>query len=202
MPIKCFVLLLLALLILPLGCAKKTEPVKAYYYTNCHEPLAYLHSRGSGSGKAIASSALQGSVISGIATAIVGAITGNLRPVGILAGVAAGGAVGGIAGGVGQYSEQQKQDNQHMAKYMEEIDGDISNMDIVGAAATASKQCYMRAFNNLTEEMRAGRITPASSGARFTEISAGIKEADQLLGTQSDLAALNSEYAAATADKP
>ena len=194
---KYLAILLFILLILPLGCAKKTEPVKAYYYPACHEPLAYLHSRGSGSGKAIAGSALQGGVISGIATAIVGAITGNLRPVGILAGVAAGGAVGGIAGGVSQYSAQAKQDNQQMAKYMEEIDGDISNMDIVSAAATASKQCYTRAFKSLTEEMRSGRITDASSDQRFTEISAGIKEADQLLGIKPDFAAMDSEYAAA-----
>ena len=188
---------LIGTLLMPLGCAKKTELVKANYYPKCHEPLAYLHSRGSGTGKAIAGGALQGGVLSGIATAIAGAIMGNLRPTGILAGVAAGGAVGGIVGGVGQHSAQEKADNQRMAKYMEEIDGDISKLDIVGAAATASKQCYQRAFASLTQDMRSGAISPSAAGPRFTEITAGLQESDQLLGERTDLNALNSEFAAA-----
>lgn len=186
---------LLALLLLP-GCAKNTETVKAYYYPSCHEPLAYLHSRtgGGATGKAVAKGAIQGGVISGIAAAIVGAITGNLRPVGVLAGVAAGGAVGGLVGGVNQQQSIDKEDNQHLAKYLEEVDGDISNMDIVQAAATVSKQCYAREFKSLTEEMREGRIEGSAARARFTEIEAGTKEADQLLGVTPDSATMLKEF--------
>lgn len=190
-------LMLVLLLIFPGGCAKKTEEVKVHYYPKCHEPLAYVHSRASGSGKAIAGSAIQGGVISGIAAAIASAITGSLRPVGVLAGVGAGAAVGGLVGGLNQHSNLEKEDNQHLSQYLEEIDGDINNMDIVTAAATVSRQCYSRAFTALTQEMREGKIDGATATARFEEIQAGTKEADQLLGVTPQTAVMESEFNAA-----
>lgn len=193
-------LLLLSILLFTSACAKKTETetVQAHYYPACHEPLAYLHSRTAGTtGKAIASGAIQGGVISGIASAIIGAITGNLRPVGVLAGVAAGGAVGGLVGGVNQHQVSEREDNQHLSKYLEEVDGDISNMDIVQAAATVSKQCYAKEFTALTSEMRQGRIEGSAAQARYTEIAAGTKEADQLLGITPDLDSMLKDFDAA-----
>lgn len=192
------VLFLLLILLFTTSCAKKTEDtVQAHYYPSCHEPLAYLHSRTGGTGKAVATGAVQGGVISGIATAIVGAITGNLRPVGVLAGVAAGGAVGGLVGGVNQHQNIERADNQHLAKYLEEVDGDISNMDIVQAAATVSKQCYAREFATLTREMREGKIEDSAALARYTEIVAGTKEADQLLGEKLDASVMQNQFDAA-----
>lgn len=186
--------LLLILVLISAGCAKNTEQVKAHYYPKCHEPLAYLHERTAGTGKAVAGSIVQGGVISGIAAAIAGAITGHLRPIGVLAGVGAGAAVGGIVGGASQHANLEKADNQHLAKYMEEIDGDISDMDIVTAAATVSKQCYSRAFTKLTQEMREGTIDNQTATARFEEIAAGTREADKLLKLNPDLNQMEREF--------
>lgn len=199
MRIKMLVFCMSVLMLLPAGCAKKTETVHVHYYPSCYEPLGYLHQRkGENTGKAVAAGAIQGGILSGIATAIAGAITGNLRPVGMLAGVAAGGVVGGVVGGVNQHNVSEKEDNQHLSKYLEEIDGDISNMDIVTAAATVSRQCYAKEFNILLKNMREGKLDKNAAVARYTEIETGTKEADQLLGVTPDLPAMQSEFNAAS----
>lgn len=183
---RALLILTICLLAFPLGCSKKTPdgPVKAEYYPDCHEPLAYLRDRASGTGKRVAVGAAKGGVISGIATVIASAITGNLRGVGVLAGVAAGAAVGGVVSGVGSSDEIEKEDNRRMSKYLEEIDGNIDGLDLKTASATVSRQCYNRAFAALKTDLRERKISVAAARARFGEIVAGENEAAQLLKEQ------------------
>lgn len=172
------VISLATLLATTTGCAKKSEPTVVDYYPTCHEPLAYLHQR-NGTGHAIASGAVQGAVISGIAAAIIGAISGGIRPVGMLTTIGVGATLGGATGAMA--SPQDKEDNAHLASYLEQIDGDIDGLDIVGAAATLSMQCYNREFKQLLEGMKEHNITEEAAQARFKEIIAGREEAAQLL---------------------
>ncbi len=178
---------------LPLGCSKKTPdgPVRAEYYPDCHEPLAYLRDRHSGTGKRVAMGAAKGGLISGIATAIAASITGNFRAVGVLAGVAAGAAVGGIVAGT---SGEDKEENIRMNKYLEEIDGDINDMDFTQASATVSRQCYNKAFAALKTDVRAGKIGVNAARDRFREIVAGEDEAAQLLKNQPQNAEMEEEF--------
>lgn len=199
MSIRKLLIPLLILAALYCGCAKKTAPIKADYYPACYEPLAYLHDRVKGTGGAVATRAAQGGVISGLATLIVQAITGNLRAAGVAVGTAAGAAVGGLVGGASHYDEIQKRDTRHLSKYLDEIDGDvdISNMDLKEAAATVSRQCYKKAFRELIQQTRDGELSSQAARARFEEIAAGDKEASQILETPSSAEEMAGEFAAA-----
>lgn len=188
----------LCCVMLACGCAKKSQPdpVKVEYYPACHEPLAYLEQR-SHVGSSVASGAMQGGVISGIAAGIIGAIAGGIRPAGILTSIGVGAAIGGVAGGVGGGSAQQKEDNAHLAAYLEQIDGDITGLDIVSAAATVSMQCYDREFRLLLDEVKAHSLTQSAAEARFEEIVAGREEAAKLLSKPADTETLQEEFLAA-----
>ena len=196
---RSILILTICLLVCPLGCSKKTSdgPVKAEYYPDCHEPLAYLRDRSSGVGKRVAVGAAKGGVISGIATVIASAITGNLRGVGVLAGVAAGAAVGGVVSGVSSSDEIEKEDNKRMSKYLEEIDGDIDGMDLTTASATVSRQCYNRAFDALKTDLREKKISVAVARSRLNEILAGENEAAQLLKEQPQDRIMEDEFESA-----
>lgn len=196
------VLLVVMAIVYATGCAKKADPVRVQYYPGCHEPLAYLQQRGSGAGSAAAGGAIQGGVISGIASAIVGAITGGINGVGMAVGVGVGASLGGTMGAIGSASEQQREDNKHLAAYLEQIDGDIEGLDIVSAAATVSRQCYNREFVHLLAGMRDKSITGAAARGRFDEIMAGEEETAKLLGRSADTARLQAEFdEAARGDK-
>lgn len=181
-------LIILTVLLLTGGCARKTEtePVVAYYYPACHEPLAYLHQRSqSSTGRAIAGGAVQGGVISGIASAIIGAIAGgSFRPAAVLASVGVGAAIGGVASGVSQSSVDEREDNKHLAAYLEQIDGNIEGMNIIQAAATASRQCYGKEFKMLLTSLDSMPENVARK--RLGEILAGREETAKLLDIPSD----------------
>lgn len=196
---RAITIFMICILALPLGCAKKTPdgPVKAEYYPDCHEPLAYLRDRHAGTGKRVATGAAAGGVISGIATVIASAITGRVSGVGVLAGVAAGAAVGGIASGAGTADAIDKEDNRRMSKYLEEIDGNIEGLDLKTASATVSRQCYNRAFATLKTDVRDGKMSVAAARARFNEIVAGEDEAAQLLNEQPQGLIMEDEFESA-----
>lgn len=187
------------LLIIAAGCAQKsTDKVVANYYPQCHEPLAYLNSRhGGGTGSAVARGAIQGGVISGIAAAIYGAIAGGLRPAGILGSVAAGAAVGGLVSGVNNSQNYSKEDEKHLAMYLDQVDGDITGMDLLTAAATVSMQCYNKEFRQLLANMKNRDISPIAAQNRFKEIVAGRDEAAKLLKINPDNETLRNEFSQA-----
>lgn len=181
------------------GCAKKPvqeDIVTANYYPACHEPLAYLKQRHEGTGSNVAKGAIQGGVISGIASAIVGAIAGNMRPAAILTSVGVGAVIGGGASAMTQ-APGQREDNKKMAEYLEQIDGDISGMDIVQAAATVSMQCYGREYKKLLDDLQ--EMPDDAAKQRLAEILAGREEAAKLLHQQADNATYEQDFQKATA---
>lgn len=192
-------LLVIATSICASGCASNSTPdtVKVHYYPACHEPLAYLHQRHGGTGKAAAKGALQAGVISGIASAIIGAIAGNISGTGVAVSVGVGSALGGTMGALNRSSVQQREDNQHLAAYLEQIDGNIEGLNIVTAAATVSRQCYNKEFKMLIDGMENGSITAEAAKSRFGEIAAGEEEAAKLLNQPANTAQLQTEFARA-----
>lgn len=178
------------------GCARTSTHVSrdVVYYPKCEEPLVYLASRGNASG-AVAKGAATGAFISGITTLIAGAISGRLDPLGLAGGVGAGAVVGGTLGGV-DHSADSKADTRQMSLYLEEIDGDISDIDTVEkAGATLARQCYGNAFNKLLGQMKTREIQRDAALARFDEILAGMREADGYLGAETNFEPMKKEFA-------
>lgn len=197
MKISCGIcsLALIASLGLGAGCSQKAAaPVQVQYYPACHEPLAYLHQRSSGAGRAIAGSAMQGGVLSGIASAIIGAIAGGINGTGVAVSVGVGSALGGTMGALHSKNAQQREDNRHLAAYLEQIDGNIEGLDIVSAAATVSRQCYNREFQKLLASMKDKSITLQAAQSRFREIETGERESAQLLKQPCNAAELQAEF--------
>lgn len=186
--------LLAAIVGLEAGCARQTAPVQAQYYPVCHEPLAYLQLRSNGMGSAVAAGAVQAGVLSGIASAIIGAVAGGINGTGVAVSVGVGSVLGGTVGAINRGSARQREDNKHLAAYLEQIDGDIEGLDIVSAAATASRQCYHREFQQLLVGIKNKTITPEAARSRFNEIETGERESTQLLRQPSDDARLRTEF--------
>ena len=59
-----------------------------------------------------------------------------------MAGAVVGGATGGVAGtmagNIYARKQQEADDNRRLASYLQDLDGDISNLDLAGAAARTS----------------------------------------------------------------
>ena len=86
-------------------------------------------------------------------------------------------------GNIYAQKQRQRDDNQRLASYLQDIDGDISDLDITGAAARTSLQCYDQQFALLLKDIRAKAIDRETAAKRFAEISSGREEAIALLGT-------------------
>lgn len=169
----------LMLAMLP-GCASSygVQNTPVNYYPACYYPIQDLREREHDVTKGTAGGALIG--------ALGGALLGLLATGGKWEGAAVGGATGGVAGTMmgNAYATRQHEldDNRRLARYLQDIDGDISNLDVVGAAAKSSLQCYDKNFQVLLTEIRARKITREAAQQRFAEISAGREEAIALLG--------------------
>lgn len=174
-----FLAALLALPALP-GCASKygEQKTAVNYYPACYQPIQDLRSRENDVAKGTAGGALIG--------ALGGALVGLLASGGKWQGAVVGGATGGVAGTMvgNMYARKQQEadDNRRLASYLQDIDGDISNLDVAGAAARNSLQCYDRQFAVLIADIKAKTITREAAQQRFAEISSGREEAIALLG--------------------
>lgn len=169
----------LALAVLP-GCASKygEKKVTVNYYPACYKPIQDLRDR--------ENDVTKGTVAGAAIGAVGGALLGFLSSGGKVEGAAAGAIAGGVAGGVtgNLYARKQKEadDNRRLASYLQDIDGDISGLDIDGAAARTSLQCYDKQFNVLIADIKANRISRAAAEQRYGEISAGREEAILIMG--------------------
>lgn len=178
------------------GCASKSAHVSRdiVYYPSCEEPLLYLADRG-GTTQAVAKGATTGALITGITTLIAGAISGRIDPIGVVGSVGAGAVVGGAIGGANN-SVNNKNDTRQMSLYLEEIDGDITDIDTVEkAGATLAKQCYGKAFTSMLKKMETREISQEAALARFDEILAGMREADTYLDESTDIESMKKEFA-------
>lgn len=137
-----------------------------------------------------------GSVLGLMGGVVVGALSGKAE--GIIVGAVAGAVAGGMIGSVYFEHSRIEEDNKRLYAYLESIDGNISGMDVVTAAATSSLQCYDREFNMLVAAMREKKIDREAAAKRFAEISSGREEAINILGEISKYGRdLNQEYAEA-----
>lgn len=124
-----------------------------------------------------------GSVVAG---AVLGAVIGGIatgKPQGALAGAVAGGLAGGLAGYALAKQQKIKDDNQRLASYLQDMDGDISGIDRVAAAAQVARKCYDNQFQMALAAFKEGRMNRAELDDRYKEIKSGTMEANQILGT-------------------
>lgn len=191
---RCLTVLLMAFMIG--GCASKygTSKTVAHYYPACYRPIQDLRAHEHDVAKGTAGGAAIG--------ALGGAALGFLLSGGKWEGAVAGGVTGGVTGALVGHSVASRQkevdDNKRLAGYLQDIDGDISNLDVVSAAARTSLQCYDQQFASLLSDIKARRISRDAAQKMFAEISSGREEAISLLGNAVNTGRdLNQQYQAA-----
>jgi outer membrane lipoprotein SlyB len=166
------------------GCASKygEQITTVKYYSECYQPIQHLRDAEKEFNNKVA-----GSIVAGVLLgAVAGALTG--KPQYIIAGALAGGVVAGAAGYAKAKRDQIKDDTQRMASYLKDLDGDISGLNAVTAAASVARQCYDKQFDKAVEDFKAGRMTRAELNERHQEIRSGGVEASTILGTVVDSA--------------
>ena len=138
------------------GCASKYGPQKTSvnYYPACYGPIADLRNNEHGTAAGTAT----GAVIGALGGALVGLLATGGKWQGAVVGGATGGVAGTMAGNMYARKQQEADDNRRLASYLQDLDGDISNLDLAGAAARTSLQCYDRQFNQLVAAIRARQI--------------------------------------------
>ena len=161
------------------GCASKygEQKTAVNYYPACYAPIQDLRDREHDVAK--------GTAVGGIVGALGGALVGLLatgKAEGAVMGAAVGGAGGLVAGNIYASKQHQADDNVRLASYLQDLDGDISNLDVAGAAAQTSLKCYNQQFQALLAAIKSRAITPQAAQARFAEIMSGREEASNILG--------------------
>lgn len=162
------------------GCASKygEQRTSAVYYPGCYQPIADLRARENN----VARNTGAGALLGAFTGAVVGLLATGGKWQGAAVGAATGGVAGTMAGNLYGRKQQERDDNIRLASYLQDIDGDISNMDITTAAARTSLQCYNSQFAVLLREIKAKQVTRQVAEARFAEIASGREEAIAILG--------------------
>lgn len=169
----------LALAVLP-GCASKygEKKVTTNYYPACYKPIQDLRDREHD----VAKGTVGGAAIGALGGALLGFLASGGKAEGALTGAVAGGVTGAVAGNLYARKQKEADDNRRLASYLQDIDGDISGLDIDSAAARTSLQCYDKQFNVLITEIKEKRISRLAAEQRYGEISAGREEAILIMG--------------------
>lgn len=171
--------LALVFAVLP-GCASKygEQKTTVNYYPSCYRPIHDLRENE----HAVAKGTASGAIIGALGGALLGLLSSGGKWEGAVTGAAIGGVTGGVSGNI--YAQRQKEldDNRRLAGYLEDLDGDISNVDLSAAAARTSFKCYEQAFNRLKDDIKAKRVTREVAMKRFAEIRSGQEEAAAILG--------------------
>ncbi|MBQ7617886.1 MAG: hypothetical protein IJS50_03330 [Desulfovibrio sp.] len=168
----------LILILLP-GCASKYGPSRTnvHYYSTCYRPIQQLRDNEYNVEKGTAG----GAVLGALGGALLGFLsTGKVE--GALVGGVSGAAAGAVIGNIYAKKKQIADDNRRLASYLEDIDGDIRQLDIVSASARTTLDCYDHEFANLLQLIKSKRVSRAEAEQRFGEISTGREEAIALLG--------------------
>lgn len=179
---KAFSSLLAALMVFSMlpGCASKygEQKTTVNYYPTCYRPIQELRQNENNVAKTTAGGAAMGA-LGGI---LLGLLASGGKWEGAVVGGATGAVAGTMAGNMYARKQQEMDDNRRLASYLQDIDGDISNLDIVGASARNSLQCYDRQFAVLLSQIKAKSIAQEAAQARYNEIVSGREEAIALLG--------------------
>ena len=162
------------------GCASRygEQKTTVNYYPGCYRPIQDLRDREYD----VAKGAGGGAALGALGGALLGMFLSGGKWQGAVAGAATGAAAGGIMGASTAQAQRERDDNKRMATYLQNIDGDISDLDITSAAARTSLQCYDQQFALLLKDIRAKAIDRETAAKRFAEISSGREEAIALLG--------------------
>lgn len=179
---SCVIKMLAPFLVLSLlcGCASKygEQNTRVNYYPMCYQPIYDLRDRENTVGKSTAGGALLGA----LGGALIGLLAGDGKWQGAAMGAAIGGVTGSMAGHAYGTRVKETDDNRRLASYLQNLDGDIYDIDISTAAAQTSLNCYDKQFQVLLRAIKAGKINRRSAAARFAEIQSGREEAINILG--------------------
>ena len=160
------------------GCASKygeqTAIVKSF--PDCYEPIQTLRNEEN----RVAKTTVGGAVAGGILGAVIGGLTGGTR--GAIAGAVAGGVAGGVGGYAYAVNKQSSDENARMARYMQDLNGDISGLNIATASARMSIQCYQQKFDMRLAQYKEKTITREELQTSYVEIKSGVDEAQRILG--------------------
>lgn len=182
------------------GCASKygEQKTQVNYYPGCYQPIADLRA----GENSVARNTGAGALLGAFTGAVVGLLATGGKWQGAAVGAATGGVAGTMAGNLYGRKQQEKNDNIRLASYLQDLDGDISNMDVSTAAARTSLRCYDNQFKVLLADMKARRITRQVAEARFSEIASGREEAIAILGNAAQYGQdLNAQYEQALASE-
>ena len=162
------------------GCASRygEQKTTVNYYPGCYRPIQDLRDREHD----VAKGAGGGAAVGALGGALLGLLLSGGKWQGAVAGAATGAAAGGIMGASHAQAQRERDDNKRLAAYLQNIDGDISDLDITSAAARTSLQCYDQQFALLIKDIKARTIDRETAAKRFAEISSGREEAIALLG--------------------
>ena len=160
------------------GCTSKygeqTAIVKSY--SDCYAPIQKLRNEEHRVAKQTAGGAVAGALVGGL----IGGLAGGGR------GAAVGAVSGAAVGGAGSYyfsvRQQSKNENIRMARYMQDIKGDISGLNIATASARMSIQCYEKKFETSLARYKAKTISREQFQDSYKEIKSGVDEAHRILG--------------------
>ncbi len=174
---------LIAVLLLG-GCASKygAQITTVEFYQKCYQPIQDLRDAEKAFNNTVAGTIIAGAVLGGIA----GALTG--RPHAALIGIGVGLAAGTVAGYALAKQMEFQDDNKRLASYIKDLDGDISGLDRVTAAAQTARICYDEQFYIALDAFKAGKMSREDFNRRYTEIKNGSMEAGQILGVIIDSA--------------
>lgn len=184
--------LVMALAVLP-GCASKYGEKKTAvnYYPQCYAPIQDLRDREHD----VAKSTAGGAAVGALGGALIGFLASGGKWQGAVAGAATGAVTGAVAGNVYASKQKEADDNKRLASYLQDIDGDISKLNVETAAARTSLQCYDRSFSALVSQIKARSIDRTAAQKRFGEITSGREEAMAILGDAiSNARNLNQQY--------
>ena len=180
-----FPLFLAACLVLS-ACAKNTGENYTTYYPECQQPILEMQSQETPLMGA-AKGTIGGGLIGGVSGFLLGLLFsgGNVSDAGI--GAAVGAASGAISGGIsGGFSSRtgNARENMLLAKYYDKIDGDVSGLTVRQAAGTVALQCYQKKLAQVEARQKAGQLSPLAADQRILDISRGIEQARQLIGSE------------------
>lgn len=177
-PLAMCLMLALSVAALP-GCASKygEQHTSVSYYPACYQPIKDLRENEHTVGKSTA----VGAGLGAVGGALIGLLTTG-KWQGAVMGAAVGGVGGSMVGNAYGRKQQEKNDNIRLNSYLQDIDGDISNLDVASAAARSSLQCYDRQFKALIGEIKAKQIAREAAQSRYAEIQSGREEAIAILG--------------------
>lgn len=160
------------------GCASKYGEQTAIVveYSDCYEPIRTLRAEENRVAKTTAAIAVAGGILGGV----LGGLRGGIK--GAILGAAGGAAAAGTLGYFVAVQQKSKDENARMAHYLQDLNGDISGLDIATASARRAIQCYEEKFEMRLAQYKEKAISREQLEESYKEIKSGVDEAQRILG--------------------